>query len=119
MDTRGVKTELVERLKAALEGESGEKETELEVDKEASLEGESGEKEAEIAMDEEAVEVEADKPESPPANKVVGGEYSKIGKPDESKDVATDEIQSNTEVAGAILEEDVTDKESDPNLEEL
>merc|ERR1719209_1988565 len=50
LDTRGVKTELVERLKAALEGESGEKETELEVDEEAFLEGESGEKETELEV---------------------------------------------------------------------
>ena len=117
LDTRGVKTELVERLKAALEGESGEKETELEVDEEASLEGKSKEEETEIAVGGEAAEVDAEKPEITPAGDAGGGEHSVSGKQDGSEDVIEKNL-SNTEAAGAIPEEDATVTESDPNMEE-
>ena len=117
MDTKGVKTELVERLKAALEGKSAGKVAELAVDGEAAAEAPT--KVAAEVDAEEVAEVDCEKPENLGADKAGGQEHLGSGKQDEREaigppeDIVNEDILADQEAAGAMPEEDAIVKEVD------
>ena len=113
MDSRGVKTELVERLKAALEGKIEDQEAELTV-----VGGEGAE------TPREAAEVDCEKTESLGADEAGGQEHLGRGERDQSEvgeslgNVIGEEILNNREAAGVMSGEDATVKEPKVDLEE-
>ena len=117
MDSRGVKTELVERLKAALEGKhAAGQEAELAVGGEEVAEAPTKEV-ADIDSEEVA---EVDTPENLGADETGGQKHVGDGKQGESEVggepsgvVANDDILGKKDAAGTMSEEDETVKEVD------
>merc|ERR1719341_350707 len=105
LDTRGVKTELVERLKAALESKSVLEEAELAAETMEALSKESAE-----APSNEAAEIDCEKPKNLEAVES-GGSAELLG------NEANEDVLNNEEAEGAVSEVSAAEEESKEDSE--